>query len=79
MKREILRAEAAEDVIQEVLLLRKVMCFYAVSSQGVIEDVSHHSVQLHVHVVSVMRAAFFQDVFQRETGLKDTRQMWPSA
>lgn len=79
MKREILRAEAAEDVIQEVLLLRKVMCFHAVSSQGVIEDVSHHSVQLHVHVVSVMRAAFFQDVFQRETGLKDTRQMWPSA
>lgn len=71
MKHEIIRAEMAEDVIQEVLLLRKVMCFHAVSTQSVIEDVSHHGVQLCVRVIAVLMAALFQDVLHSETGLKN--------
>ncbi len=71
MKRETIRAEMSEDVIQEVLLLRKVMCFHAVSTQSVIEDVpSHHGVQLCVRVIAVLMPALFQDVLQSKTGLK---------
>ncbi len=70
MKRETIRAEMSEDVIQEELLLRKVMCFHAVSTQSVIEDVSHHGVQLCVRVIAVLMPALFQDVLQSKTGLK---------
>lgn len=70
MKREVIRAEMAEDVIQKVLLLRKNMRSHTVSTQDVIEDASQHSVQLYV-----MISALVQDVIQRETRLKMCRQM----
>lgn len=65
MKREVIRAEMAEDVIQKVLLLRKNMRSHTVSTQDVIEDASQHGVQLYV-----MISALVQDVIQRETRLK---------
>lgn len=50
MKREVIRAEMAEDVIQKVLLLRKNMWSHTVSTQDVIEDASQHGVQLYMRI-----------------------------